>query len=96
MNDEAEIPEEDIEAARMIREVKTIRLKPEDRLAIVVKSEEINRSSLDGLRKAMLRWLGEKNSNRVVVLVGDIELTKVRKEDDECSDQERTNRSESS
>lgn len=77
-----EISDADLEAARLIHEVKTVRLKPEDRLVVTVNQEGVDSRMLDNLRNALLRWIGEKNSNRVMVLVGDIDITKVRKEDD--------------
>jgi ATP phosphoribosyltransferase regulatory subunit HisZ len=80
--------EDDLKAAKLIREVKTLRLRPQDRLAVVIKNhEELNLTAktLNDLRETMLRWIGEKNSGRVMILLGDIELTKISRDDVESN-----------
>lgn len=83
-----EQPEKDLEVGRLIKEVKTVRLRPDDRLLVSLKEESLpenlqdRRNALNSFRESLLNWIGEKsNPGRVMIVIGDIDLQKVRKED---------------
>lgn len=76
------VSEEDLEAARLVREVRTLRLAPEDKLLIRVRDKGMSKKALEKLTDMVLHWLGEKNSGRVLLVAGEVELTKVKSDED--------------
>lgn len=83
--EEVEPTPEDLEAARLVREVRTLRLTEKDRLVLILKDLDVleDRVLIENLRNAVERWLGEKNSRKVMIMAGDVQITKLRSEDNE-------------
>ncbi len=71
------LSEEELSAARLVREVRTLRLAPDEKLAIIVKDGS-DSEQLQSLHEFVLRWLGEKDSRKVMIMMGDIEMVKVK------------------
>lgn len=72
--------QENIKAARMVQEVRTLSLSPNDRLLVVVRD---NASHLEMYEVGNLfsQWLGDKGHNRVMVTKS-VQVTKVNKDGD--------------
>ena len=72
--------QENIKAARMVQEVRTLSLSPNDRLLVVVRD---NASHLEMYEVGNLfsQWLGDKGHNRVMVTKS-VQVTKVIKDGD--------------
>lgn len=78
------LTDEELKAAsRLIREVKTLTLRPDEKLLVTLRDPDgiIDRTALNNLREHLLRWLGEKDARKIMMVVADVELTKVKIDD---------------
>ena len=57
---------ENVRAARMVQEVRSLTLSPEDRLLVVVR-DDASVFEMDEVANVFSRWMGDKGHNRVMV-----------------------------
>lgn len=73
---------ENVRAARLIHEVRTIRLGPDDKLLIQVNEDVYSDNyALQNLANVVGRWLGDKGLHRAIILGKDVEFIGVYNEE---------------
>ena len=58
---------ENIRAARLIHEVRTLNLGPNDKLVVIV-DDDVDSDQMRKCSEAMQRWVGDKGAHRVMVM----------------------------
>ena len=70
---------ESVRAARMIHEIRTLTLGPDDKLVVSVK-DDVGMDGLRALSDGISRWLGDKGHHRVIVMKG-ADIVKIERDD---------------